>query len=65
MFVSDILANRPLPEGIRDNVQLHVGCPSEASTVEDYGRQLNESPDSWASQHLSSSYLAFFLKLRD
>lgn len=34
--VSDILARKPLPKGLRDSVALYVGCVAGASTKEDY-----------------------------
>lgn len=41
--ISDILAKKPLPEKLRANMALYVGCVSGASLVERYERYLREA----------------------
>jgi arsenite methyltransferase len=41
--VSDILARKPLPNGLRESVALYVGCVAGASTKEDYEHWLKEA----------------------
>ena len=41
--ISDILAKKPLPEKLRANMALYVGCVSGASSVEQYERYLGEA----------------------
>ncbi|KAG8165828.1 hypothetical protein KVR01_004380 [Diaporthe batatas] len=41
--VSDIVARRPLPERLRANMALYVGCVAGASTVAQYERYLAEA----------------------
>lgn len=41
--ISDILAKKPLPEKLRANMALYVGCVSGASMVEQYERYLREA----------------------
>lgn len=41
--ISDILAKKPLPEKLRANMALYVGCVSGASLVEEYERYLREA----------------------
>ncbi|KAL2273174.1 hypothetical protein FJTKL_04884 [Diaporthe vaccinii] len=41
--ISDILAKKPLPERLRANMALYVGCVSGASLVEQYERYLAEA----------------------
>lgn len=41
--VSDILAKKPLPEKLRDNMALYVGCVSGASLLGQYERYLAEA----------------------
>lgn len=41
--ISDILAKKPLPERLRANMALYVGCVSGASLVEQYRRYLHEA----------------------
>lgn len=41
--ISDILAKKPLPEKLRANMALYVGCVSGASLVEQYRRYLEEA----------------------
>lgn len=43
LAISDILAKRPLPEKLRANMALYVGCVSGASLVEQYQRYLKEA----------------------
>ncbi|KIW01243.1 hypothetical protein, variant [Verruconis gallopava] len=40
--ISDILARKPLPPGLRENVALYVGCVAGASTKDDYTGWLND-----------------------
>jgi ubiquinone/menaquinone biosynthesis C-methylase UbiE len=54
--VSDILARKPLPSGLRESVALYVGCMAGASTKEDYVRWLKESGFS-GNEFLSPSYI--------
>jgi len=39
--ISDILAKKPLPETIRSNIALYVGCVAGASQVAEYERYLS------------------------
>lgn len=41
--ISDILAKKPLPERLRANMALYVGCVSGASLVEQYEQYLKEA----------------------
>ncbi|KAF2176860.1 ubiE/COQ5 methyltransferase [Zopfia rhizophila CBS 207.26] len=41
--ISDILARKALPAGLRESVALYVGCVAGSSTREDYTRFLKES----------------------
>lgn len=41
--ISDILAKKPLPEKLRANMALYVGCVSGASLVEQYEQYLREA----------------------
>lgn len=41
--ISDILAKKPLPEKLRANMALYVGCVSGASLVEQYQQYLKEA----------------------
>lgn len=41
--ISDILAKKPLPEKLRANMALYVGCVSGASLVEQYRRYLEKA----------------------
>jgi arsenite methyltransferase len=41
--ISDILARKPLPPGLRENVALYVGCVAGCSVKEDYTRFLWEN----------------------
>lgn len=41
--ISDILAKKPLPEKLRQNMALYVGCVSGASLVEQYQQYLKEA----------------------
>lgn len=40
--ISDILARKPLPRGLRESVALYVGCVAGASTKEDYACWLKD-----------------------
>ncbi|KAL8626569.1 hypothetical protein Q9189_007744 [Teloschistes chrysophthalmus] len=41
--ISDILVKRPLPEELKNNVALYVGCISGASLVQDYEKYLKDA----------------------
>lgn len=41
--VSDILTKKPLPDEMKKNVALYVGCVAGASSEEEYGRWLSEA----------------------
>jgi arsenite methyltransferase len=41
--ISDILARKPLPAGLRESVALYVGCLAGCSKKEDYTRFLKEN----------------------
>jgi len=41
--ISDILARKPLPDGLRESVALYVGCVAGASTKDGYTRWLKEA----------------------
>jgi ubiquinone/menaquinone biosynthesis C-methylase UbiE len=41
--ISDILARKELPTGLRESVALYVGCVAGSSTKEDYTRYLKET----------------------
>ncbi|KAI6359532.1 hypothetical protein MCOR25_007038 [Pyricularia grisea] len=43
LAVSDILAKKPMPEKLRSNMALYVGCISGASTVSEYEGFLNDA----------------------
>jgi ubiquinone/menaquinone biosynthesis C-methylase UbiE len=53
--VSDILARKPLSEGIKKSVALYVGCVAGASTQEDYTRWLEDAGFSGKSRPCSCS----------
>ena len=41
--ISDILARKPLPVGLRESVALYVGCVAGSSLREDYTRYLKDA----------------------
>lgn len=43
LAVSDILAKKPMPEKIRSDIALYVGCISGASTVSEYEEFLKDA----------------------
>lgn len=53
--VSDILARKPLPDEIRSNMSLYIGCVAGASLVTDYERYLTNAgfQSKWSSSAFS------------
>ena len=43
LAISDIVATAPLPEDVRNNVELHVGCVAGAATIDDLRSMLTEA----------------------
>ena len=43
LAIADIVARAPLPEDVRQNVELHVGCMAGAATVDDLTAMLTEA----------------------
>ncbi len=43
LAISDILARKPLPARMRENIALYCGCMAGCSTQEEYVRYLRES----------------------
>ena len=43
LAISDIVATTPLPESVRNNVELHVGCVAGAATIEQIESMLNSA----------------------
>ena len=43
LAISDIVATAPLPEDIRNNVELHVGCMAGAATIDELRSMLTEA----------------------
>ncbi len=42
LAISDIVATAPLPEGIRNNVELHVGCVAGATMIDELKLMLTD-----------------------
>ncbi len=43
LAISDVVATSPLPQEVRDSVELHVGCIAGAATVDDVRAMLEEA----------------------